>query len=165
MLHSEIIHCLIQVWRADFWAHLTACPLMHIVNFVQSLEYHVAANPRVCEPATAIIQLVLLPGHKSNPLPPAETARLELLLNSYRDQKKSLDNVVDVVVKRKLEVADETEITRWLESKQQCHQTEPPRGEGWEEPAAQPVTASVIQYHKIQFTKTKHERKILSNSQ
>lgn len=60
---------------------------------------------------------MLLSRHKSNPLCPAETARPELLLDSYIDEKKrkSLDNVVDVL-KGKLEVADETEITRWLES-------------------------------------------------
>lgn len=91
------------------------------MNFEQTSECHVAANLGVCEPATAIIQLVLLSRHKSNPLHPAETARPELLLNSYMDKKKkkkeSLDNVVDVVLKGKLEVAYETEITRWLESK------------------------------------------------
>lgn len=82
-----------------------------------TLEYHVAANMGGCEPAAAIIQLVLLSRHKSNPVHPAETARPELLLNSYTDKKKTLDNIVDVVLKGKLEVTDEAEITRWLESK------------------------------------------------
>jgi len=58
------------------------------VNFAQTSEYHVAANLRVCEPATAITQLVLLSRHKSNPLHPAEMARPEFLLNSYMDKKK-----------------------------------------------------------------------------
>lgn len=72
----------------DFWACLTVCPLAHTVNFAQTSEYQVAANLGACEPATAIIQLVLLSRHKSNPLCPAETARPELLLNSYTDKKK-----------------------------------------------------------------------------
>lgn len=83
------------------------------------LKNTVAANLRGCEPATAIIQPVLLSRHKSAPLCPAETAKPELFLDSYTDEekkKKSLDNVVDVVLKGKLEVTDETEITRWLES-------------------------------------------------
>lgn len=93
------------MWRADFWTRLTLCPLAPIVNFGQTSEYHVEANTGGCEPGIAIIQFVLVSRHKS--------ARPELLLiptqikKKEKKKKKSLDNVVDVVLKGKLEVMEE----------------------------------------------------------